>query len=226
MAAVVLLPALVALGFWQLERAQQKERLLQSWSAPEIYNSIPDPTVLSVQPFIAVELVGRFDTKRFFFLDNRIRNGVVGYEVIAFFYPRQGSPLLVNLGWVSAVYDRRKLPDVLLPEGERKVTGRVRKIAPAFVLDESLIRSGEQWPYLIQILDAERMGSLLQETVLPLELKVMQPLVSSLDINWPVSTMTPEKHLGYAVQWFAMSLMLCGLLIWSWKYVQRRGLYE
>ena len=29
--------------------------------------------------------------------------------------------------------------------------------------------------------------------------------------------MTPERHIGYAVQWFAMTLTLAGLTFWWWR---------
>ncbi|MCP4597463.1 SURF1 family protein [Neptuniibacter sp.] len=226
LAAVLLLPGLVALGFWQLDRADQKERLLQSWSATQLYKTIPDEMAISGQQFIAVDLEGFFDRERYFLLDNRVRNGMAGYEVIALFYPRNGSALLVNLGWIEADYDRRILPKVLLPSGTQKVVGKLKGINHAFVLDEDLAITERQWPSLIQSLDTERMGDLLQEPVLPLELKIKQPLISGLDLNWPVVSMSPEKHLGYAVQWFAMALVLSGLLLWSWKLIQRESRHE
>ncbi len=32
--------------------------------------------------------------------------------------------------------------------------------------------------------------------------------------DWPVAAMGPEKHLGYAVQWFAMATALVGLYLY------------
>ena len=37
---------------------------------------------------------------------------------------------------------------------------------------------------------------------------------AALTIDWPVINVTPEKHTAYAVQWFAMALVLLLLYLW------------
>lgn len=37
---------------------------------------------------------------------------------------------------------------------------------------------------------------------------------ATYETQWPVVAMGPEKHLGYAVQWFAMALALLGLYLY------------
>ena len=32
--------------------------------------------------------------------------------------------------------------------------------------------------------------------------------------DWPLASIGPERHLGYAVQWFALAATLLGLYLW------------
>ena len=76
---------LMSLGFWQLDRAEQKQLLLGEFlggseQAPfrldETIESFDD---LQYQFAIAA---GTYDVERQFLQDNRTRNGVAGYEVL------------------------------------------------------------------------------------------------------------------------------------------------
>ncbi|MNN94970.1 hypothetical protein D3C81_2137010 [compost metagenome] len=42
----------------------------------------------------------------------------------------------------------------------------------------------------------------------------LQPGPASYLGDWPLVSMGPEKHLGYAVQWFALAATLLGLFVW------------
>ena len=73
-------------GRWQLDRAAYKVALQQRIEAaaeapPVPVQSVPpgDPASFAWHP---VEATGRFDAGRVVFLDNRLREGVPGYEVL------------------------------------------------------------------------------------------------------------------------------------------------
>ena len=84
---------LVKLGFWQLERAEQKRQLFSDY---EQQLSSGDATKLGrlaeVSPendrFRYVEMNGEFVPQPIFLLDNQIQDGTVGYQVIALFQPQ------------------------------------------------------------------------------------------------------------------------------------------
>jgi len=41
----------------------------------------------------------------------------------------------------------------------------------------------------------------------------LEPGPASFQVSWPVIAMSPDKHTGYAVQWFALAAALLGLFI-------------
>ncbi|WP_286240153.1 SURF1 family protein [Neptuniibacter halophilus] len=217
--AVLLLPGLVSLGLWQLERAEQKRILLQSWAELHPHTRLPvDRRELEAR-FYPVVLKATLDQQRYFLLDNRQRPAGVGYEVIALASLESGERLLVNMGWLAGSADRAVLPEVAIPDGQQALQGGLKLIDPGLVLVDTELAAG--WPKVIQSLAADKLSALLGATLSPYELRLQQPIIAGLDLNWPLLRMRPEKHLGYAFQWFAMAAALAGLLIWSWRRLRK-----
>ncbi|WP_415886763.1 SURF1 family protein [Neptuniibacter sp. QD37_6] len=222
---IVLLPLLIGLGFWQLDRAEQKQELLDSWQQAIPSKALPLEQEMTRGSYNAVILKGVFDRERYFLLDNRVRKGRAGYEVVALFTADSGRNVLVNLGWVLASLNRGIKPEVVLPEGQQTISGSVRVIEKGFALSGDDLAE-DQWPKVIQQLDVEKISSRLVTSIDALELRLTEPLLSGLDLNWPVENMKPEKHLGYAFQWFAMAFALLCLLIWSALKIRKEAIYE
>lgn len=222
---IVLLPLLFGLGLWQLDRAEQKRELLDSWQQAKPSQELPLEQEMTRGSYKAVILKGVLDRERYFLLDNRVRNGRVGYEIVALFIEDSGRSVLVNLGWVLASLDRGVLPEVEVPKGQQTISGSVRVIEKGFALSGDDLEE-EQWPKVIQQLDVGKMSSRLVIDIESLEIRLTEPLVPGLDLNWPVVNMKPEKHLGYAFQWFAMASALLCLIIWSALKIRKEAIYE
>jgi surfeit locus 1 family protein len=102
---LLLLAVLMSLGFWQLDRAEQKRALLAGYSTDR------DSTVIQLEPGLGsyrdfnyklASAAGRYDAPRQFLLDNRTHNGRVGYHVLTPFMLRDsGAAVLVNRGWIE-----------------------------------------------------------------------------------------------------------------------------
>ena len=106
-------PLLISLGYWQLDRAEEKRQILAEFvgnqqSAPAALVDLSGDTNLQYR---AAQLSGKLDANRRLLLDNRVRNGRPGYEVFEVLTPITGSQkILVNRGWVQASLDRNQLP--------------------------------------------------------------------------------------------------------------------
>ena len=132
----LLCPGLVALGFWQLDRADEKralaERHLQRESmvalnADELFQRFNPGWSSESAAALAdrrVAVSATFDPNAYLLLDNRLRKGRFGYEVIALLQTAQGR-VPVNMGWLPGDPARRTLPEVALPNGAHQLTGRV-----------------------------------------------------------------------------------------------------
>lgn len=224
LAAVLLLPLLLSLGFWQLDRADQKQRLITSWERAESLSLIPSLSDFSKHSYIQLELEGYLNVQQYFLLDNRTRSGRVGYEVVALLTTDQDITLPVNMGWISLGSSRDQLPTLTLPAEKVKVTGSARLIVDSFVL--GAVSHSSEWPRVIQKLDPEYLQDQLQTVIYPVEVRVKQSIIPQLTLEWLVGDMLPQKHTAYAVQWFAMAFALSVLLLWSWFQLRKEVSYE
>ncbi|OEC33306.1 Cytochrome oxidase assembly protein ShyY1 [Pseudomonas cuatrocienegasensis] len=211
---LLLLPALVALGFWQLARAAEKRELLAQHAAlqvaaPVSLDSLENGTPQSYQ---RVRLQGFFDAGHSLLLDNRIRNGQAGVELLQPFYD-QGSGLwvLLNRGWL-AWPDRRVAPAFDTPDGALELVASIYVPLGGGFLQRPQ-REANSWPLLITEVKPALLWQQLGRGGLPYEAR-LQPGPAALQADWPVVAMSPDKHLGYAVQWFALAVALVGLFIY------------
>jgi len=215
---MVLCPCLVALGFWQLERAEDK-RLL---STQYVQRMAQPPMALAQAIDIAqnnplaindrrIDFVGEASEPDYLLLDNRIRQGRFGYEVIAFIQS-EDYRIPLNLGWVAGDPARQSLPTIALAGGPREWRGRI--YAPrerAYVLDQEL--PPKSLPAVIQAYEApdyaQSMPAVLGAPLAPFLVRIDPTHPEALVADWPVINQSAEKHTGYAVQWFTMAGVLC-----------------
>lgn len=214
---LILLPLLVSLGFWQLDRADEKrvlaarhsERMAMSpMRLDELRTAIATDrgSVADRQVTLAVT----FAPDRYLLLDNRLRDGRFGYEVIAL--ARTANVLVpINLGWVEGDPARRVLPSVTLPSGERTIAARVYVPgSEAYVLTEQ--QAPTALPAVIQSFPAADFAPALSQSlhneVLPVEVRISARDPIAYRADWSIVNQSPEKHTGYAVQWFTMSAVL------------------
>jgi len=209
-----LLPLLLGLGVWQLQRAEEKHALLteQAAQARAPVLALAELAPLGEPGFRRVRLEGAFDAAHSLLLDNRQRGGRVGVELLQPFLDRpSGRWVLVNRGWLPWP-DRRRAPEFDTPAGELTLLATVyRPPGEAFLLGGGAATAG--WPRLINAVDAPALWRELRRDGLSDELR-LQPGPASYVGDWPTVNMGPERHLGYAVQWFALAATLFGLYLW------------
>ncbi|MDP4744893.1 MAG: SURF1 family protein [Porticoccaceae bacterium] len=229
---LVLLPFLATLGFWQLDRADEKAalgaRYAQRIAQPPVSLTSLDQTDMdSAAGRLAladrqVSFDAEFSPHAYVLLDNRQREGRVGYEVIAL-CNTQGMTVPVNLGWVAGDPARRILPNVQLPEGRVSIEGRFYvPTSAAYVLESDDFP--EVLPAVVQAFDpvssAAALMGLVSETdasvarLLPLEVRIAAKSPFAFRADWPIVNQSPAKHTGYAVQWFTMAVVLLIAFIW------------
>lgn len=213
---IVLFPLLVSLGFWQLERAEEKRslqaRIDQGREQPaQELNDLP----AGVDPaWRKIRLKGRFDVEHAWLLDNRTRQGRPGVEVLQPFLDElSGQWLIVNRGWVPWS-DRSQKPTFMTPE--QAVTLTVEALPEpgrGFELPDGSDRPG--WPKLIVRLDPQRLYKQLDLHGPGWIVRAADPGPGAFRLEWPGLPMTSAKHIGYAVQWFSLAAALLVLFIWA-----------
>ncbi|WP_017590774.1 SURF1 family cytochrome oxidase biogenesis protein [Nocardiopsis ganjiahuensis] len=131
---VVLVPAFIWLGFWQLDRAEQRSAAvnLQRDNVAAEPVSVDELTSVGgdVDPadrWRTVEATGTWDPENELLLRNRDGSQGVGFHVLTPLVTEDGTAVLVNRGWIERGENAQDTPDAPpVPEGEVEVTGRLQ----------------------------------------------------------------------------------------------------
>lgn len=214
-AFALLFPALLALGFWQLHRAVEKQTLLDDEASRQAHVTLDLNRVAAVDTadrFRSVRASGRYLGDRHWLLDNRVFRGQPGYHVFSLFaLDGAAHPLLlVDRGWVSLGPSRDLLPPVDVPTGVVTLNGRFDNPPSVGLKLDSGDLAGLAPVTVQQHLDIAELAAALGADLFPyaLVLDADQPGAYQRDWQMAGSTMTPERHLGYAVQWFGLAVAL------------------
>jgi cytochrome oxidase assembly protein ShyY1 len=207
----VFLPLLVSLGVWQLNRAEEKQVLLEQWQQEAENLAWQDMVSGDLTSGRPVTLTGMYGSRNWL-LDNRTRDGAPGYEVLTEFRPLEGPPVVINRGWVQAPRTRAELPDIATPEGIFTLEGRISDYpVPPVLVDQPAAE--DQWPRRVQSLSEQ--AARLEIPELPDRIVRLsgegQP--GAYRADWEPDLMGPQTHYGYATQWFALAVALTILTV-------------
>ena len=219
-AAVLLIAAGCALGSWQLRRMHQKESMLAE-VASVIANRTARPLGVAADAtrsrgYDWAVGEGRFLTQAAWLLDNQQREGRPGVRVFRLFQPEGGMPLLVEMGWLP-VGAGREMPVVgAAPEGRMVIRGLLLPPPSRGLMSgaESATADGQ---HLVIGLDAARIAARAGLPAIAPRVLRLEPrrqagdagvmlVPGERDLEILPNTITPDRHLGYAVQWFGLAL--------------------
>jgi surfeit locus 1 family protein len=207
------LACFVALGWWQIGRAREKQAMIESF-ARGTQTSVEltgDVTVDELTRYQHVRALGHYEPSRQVLLDNMpSKDGYPGYRVLTPFV-REGSPrlLLVDRGWVPLGATRDALPSVTVGADRRAVSGRLDQLpAPGLRVGEAGTPGDARWP---RVLNFPRQADVEQVLGRPVESRILllDPAApDGFERVWrPAMEFGPERHLGYAIQWFALAIV-------------------
>ena len=199
------------LGFWQLSRAQEKQirlKKLTNYELSELTN-LDFIDQADIDNFARLQLDVKLTEKVNLLVENKIQKGELGYHVLNLVQEiNSGRYLLINRGWIGGKADRNQLPLVNLPRADWKVTGRIYPINKQILSGDAELESHGKILRL-PVLDVH-MISLLEKrfgiSIEPYLLRLDEDVVDSFEVDWAWISMSPDKHLGYAFQWFGLSL--------------------
>jgi len=209
-AAVAACAAGVALGNWQARRAEDKRvlgaQLDQAFRSPpiEIGSQIVAPGSVTLK-YVAAK--GRFVDEHTVYLDNKLRRGQPGYEVVT---PLRldGVHVLVNRGWVPAGRSRELLPKVAAPGGEVRVEGLALARLP------HALELGPRAPGKVrQNIDLPAFESETGLRLQPIVIEQHSPAPDGLAREWPRQDTGIEKHESYALQWYSLAGLAAVLFV-------------
>lgn len=219
---LVVFVILFRLGWWQLERAEEKRLELAQYDEQGSGRAVELEYYLKTQKPIQhahVEITGKVLSQQTFYWDNRIKDGVVGYEVVTPVMTNVGV-VMVNFGWVPATDRRSVLPMVNLPSDVSSLPV-VMVIPKNNVFIKETLGDGDTWPKLVQQLDLSVFEKHSDVSLLPYVGFVNHDFNGQLRNNFEPVVMPPEKHIAYAVQWFGLAIAVLIVFYFAVKKINR-----
>lgn len=217
--------AFSTLGFWQLRRAADKALLLAAFASADVRQPV---TLAEARRHAAedayphVRVRGWFDPQHTYVLDDQVRDGRQGRFSFAIFVPQDGArALLVNRGFLARAESETQPP---LPEGEVELSGLY---APApgsgLRLGGNALPRSARWPKLTIYIDpaeiAQDAGRELDDRVLLLDADPSSGFVR----EWTPQIIPPERHRGYAFQWFGFAFAsIVIFIVLHWRHPKPR----
>ena len=196
------------LGFWQLDRAEQKEELLAQYEAGQRTQiAITSENADTLARYQRVSVAGRYDPAHQILLDNMpSQAGRPGFRVLT---PMQSPAgwLLVDRGWLPLGATRAELPDVSVDAAERNITGTMDALPRAGItLDSAPVAANAPWPRVLSFPKQADLEQQLGHELIPGVLLLDPSHPDGYERIWEAHLgFKPERHIGYAVQWFALA---------------------
>lgn len=195
----------IALGQWQLGRAAEKRAL-----AAEFARGDAAPVALPPAPddrrYARVALSGRYLADRQFLLDNMTHDGQAGYRVLTPLATEEGPLVLVDRGWLPVGASRAALPPVAVGTTPRRVTGRLDRLPRAGIRLAAVAEGG--WPRRVSYPRFAELEAALGHPLYPAIVLLDPTAADGYLRDWQPPAPGPERHLGYALQWFAFAATL------------------
>ncbi|WP_214660516.1 SURF1 family protein [sulfur-oxidizing endosymbiont of Gigantopelta aegis] len=213
---LTMISLLIALGIWQLNRAEEKKtqalQISERISSETLVlnnNSSIKNTQLLLQKDLAyrqIKLSGHFDITNQYFVDNKKYNTRTGYHVISPFIIEQSQQtILVNRGWVDSGGRRNVLPTVKTNEANITLDGQLSLPVKARFrpgISQPAENLGGIWLYNDLDFYSQLSGTKLVPYILLLDKQNPHGFIR----QWPEFKANTEMHVGYAIQWFAFAL--------------------
>ena len=213
LAVLVLVPILGGLGVWQVARGREKARLLDAAAAGQASALVDlnDAAFESIPSERPVRVRGVFVGDRQGLLDNQVRDGQVGYDILTPLRVHgRDELLLVDRGWLARGPRREDLPQWSTPDGPVTLLGTLHTPADVPLLSGEISDTfGGAW--VVSEIDPATLQPRVGGPLSPRVLRLLPQSEHGFRRDWPVVAMTPQRHYGYAVQWFGLALALLAL---------------
>lgn len=211
--ALLSIAFLMRLGFWQLHRAEEKRQML----ALAAKQAIADPKDwhwgdADPKQYQRIRVKGHY-LPEIFLLDNQHYQHQFGFHVLSPFLLDDGHYVLIDRGWIAGDQSRRQFPQINTPEGFMLLNGVSYYPSDKTWTLGPIIEKKQAKLTIIEQIDIKLLSQLLQKEITPFIIRLDKAEADGFVRDWAIVSMPPERHLGYAFQWFAMALVLFIIVI-------------
>lgn len=196
------------LGFWQLDRANEKKQMITmartlsqeksiKWSSGEV---LP-------KQYQRLRTEGHF-LPTVLLLDNQHYQHQLGYDVLSPLALANGHVVLVDRGWVAADLMQRVLPSIDIPNGLIQLEGSAYYPSKKnWLLGPAMDKKNANLA-VVELIDTQLISQFLHKSVYPFIIRLSSQAKNGFVRDWPVVAMSVDRHYGYAFQWFAIALAI------------------
>lgn len=208
------------LGVWQVDRGLAKRAERDAFDSQAGYATWSHGN--DVRSFQKLKAAGRFAVDRQFLLENIIIDSRYGYYVITPLVTADDEPvLLVNRGWLERTGPEFEASRIDTVSARVTVAGRAGSLPRAGYRMGEAILPDSNWPKPAVYPTLDEIAAALGREVAPFVLLMDPESEHGFYRHWVPEEMGPGRHYAYALQWFAMSVVLAALLVWNYR---KRGL--
>jgi len=215
---LALIALFVRLGAWQLDRAEQKEKLkaaVESSASLPVLELRPGTEFFPALRFRRIVVKGHFEPDQQILLDNQIHERRAGVHVLTPLRMRDSETrVLIDRGWIALESSRAHLPDAAVPQGEVEVHGIIDTPSrpPPFMLGAAS-RAGPAWGRLWPYIDLDYFSKYAGYPVKPYLIRQDPADPHGYVRVLPTVEMTSAMHIGYAIQWFGFAVVAFGVYV-------------
>ena len=210
----------IILGFWQIDRADQKNNLNTNYTdrqkeVPIVlnkFNALDEKTSLLWRK---VELDGTFLNNQNIILDNQIFNQNAGFNIITPLKIEDSELIvLVNRGWYPNLKNRETIPNINNISGNQNLKGHIADFPVSGIkLGNNNIETLNSQIFRFQRLEVSELNYFLSANVLPYMIYLDPIIDKEFYGNFKLPAPDSEKNYGYAFQWFAFAVTLLIIFI-------------
>lgn len=203
----------VALGNWQSRRADERRAAQASVQAAARAPALEiSPLRRAAEDYVGrrVAATGEFSRAHTVLVENKIRRGRLGYEVVTPLRLR-GSELhvAVDRGWIAADPRAGVLPAVRTPAGEQRIEG----LALARLPQALQAGPGKGQGNVVQNFRVEEFRAATGIALLPFVIEQWSESGDGLLREWPQPGARAEKNEMYALQWYSLAVLAVVLFV-------------
>ena len=201
------------LGLWQLARADEKKHMMATQQQREAETAIDwlSGDVLPSQ-YQLLHVRGRF-SPIILLLDNQHYQHQFGYNVLSPLLLDNDSVILIDRGWVPGDANRDIVPIITAPSERVEMEGSAYYPSQKNWSLGSIFDRKKADLAVIELIDVRLLSQFLHKSVYPFIIRMHPKAAHGFVREWPVVALSPDRHVAYAVQWFAMALVVALLFI-------------
>ena len=201
----------IRLGYWQLDRGQEKRRLVAAYQTQATQLPTPFPGV-DPKPYQRLSVQGHYLPINLL-LDNQHHDHLFGYDVLTPFMLTNGKVVIIDRGWVNGDNKRTTFPNLTTPSSPQTITGQAYFPSPKrWLLGEAIDVKSKQLAVL-ETMDITIMSQFLHKSLYPFIIRQSPDDAEGYLRAWAIVSSSPERHDGYALQWFMFAFVVGILFI-------------